>query len=195
LPKADKDSRDALPWPERDLAHDPVALSFFRQICECCDRDELGLLFARMLSLRRRDSWDEATDGLSLERLATIATQAKEFENTLHVLRKTVLIKHLADDGKIKIGDLRHPRTNLKPLTGVTHLRELAGESGIGPASKPDFQEDIEHLTRLVKEGCGRFHYDKLEKILAAFGFPIRLKQFRSDQRKRTAAVGKKHRP
>jgi hypothetical protein len=185
---------EPLPWPERDLAHDEVALGYFRQLCECCERAELQIIFARILTpeLRRLDTWEQATKGLSPKQLTAISEQAAQFKASVEKLRGTVLVKRLTDTRKIARGDLLHPRTSLRCLVGVTRLRELVGEIEIGPQSKPDLHEDIAHLLKLVRDSCGQYHDEKLEQILAALGTPIRLKQYRSDRRKRSAERGKK---
>jgi hypothetical protein len=185
-----------LPWPESALEHDPVALANFKQLCECCDREGLSIILARIVTpqSRRRDSWEAAADGMSLGDMAKIAAQAREFTATLERVRKTVLVKHLARQGRIPVGDLLHRSTRLRCLDSITRLDLLARESGIGPSVRPDFAEDIEHLAAIVKKGCGRYHYEKLDQILSALGQSINVRQFRSD-RKRARTRRKKDLP
>lgn len=175
-----------MPWPESELTKDPVALRFFKQLCQSCDRQALQVILARIVCprLRRKDSWDEAADGLSREKMAAIAAQTREFTNTLRRIRRTVLVKHLVDRGCIPRGDLLHPSTPLKSLFSISRLDELARESRIGPLAKPDLCADIEHLVTLVKNACGQYHYARLDQILKALGKPLNIKQFRSDRRR-----------
>jgi hypothetical protein len=126
--------------------------------------------------------------------MRALANQARRLTRAIERLRNTALVGHLAECGRIPKGDLLHPWTDLKCVASLCRLDELAQEVGVGPLKRPDFRQEIEHLLALVKKGCGQYHYAKLEQILAALGHPLRLKQFRSDERRRRTA-GKKQRP
>ena len=195
MPKNELKKAGSLPWPESALAHDPVALTNFAQLCVDCDREELQLCLSRIVApetFRRRDSWAEATAGLDLTQIKRIAAQARRFEASLNKVRGTVLAMHLRAAGFIPNGDLLHPANGLRSLACIRRLDELVQESGFRPQATPDLHEDIEHLVRIVKRGCRQYHYPKLEQILRALGRPIlSIKQFRADHRKRLAAAGK----